>query len=687
MGNKNSFKGMKFIGKIITTRLLRNIMKIKALLILFVIMASSFFSCRSVQQYSKPISTEMLKLVHEAVFEVVLEKPVDDTIVYEKKINWDLVPFKMRNDNYHSIGTAFAISKTELMTAFHVIETIEDGYDKYFVRDSQENVYEVDMITGGSKEKDYLIFTVKNKTFDTFFQFERKFNIGDPVFSIGNALGEGIVIRDGLVLGTAPEEYTGGWNRLKTSASSSPGNSGGPIVTPNGKVVAVLTSRRDNIIYSTPVDVILKDDRSVLLYKTKTQYIHILLANEVSNFFETKASLPDTYSNVSRIFREAYIKYYIDSMNALFEEAPEYLGEDNSEYLLNGGNSLWGRSGGLLVSYVDPDDDKWKLKRPFYSPDNIGDDGKMYHADLYYYGFDLYKINKPNSVTLEKICTDPKYIMDLILKNKRTERRIWDNEYRILSYGKPAYTEHFRDSLGRTWINANWKIGFDFTVLIMYILPMPDGPVVLITKQDSASFQEYNWDLQKTCDHIFPAYGAAFDEWDNFFALTQYVPDFLRDMRFNWNSKEQSFSLNSGYISINADKQVFNWNDKSELFLYPAWYKQDNKIEFGILRISILADQRDKEKIILHRNIKPDPILGTDFIEDWNDLLLEKFPYNENPVVSKEKNNGFMGSIIKAKQPNPDVCITLYLGMEEPKSEEDINRRFNAIKKGIYIEK
>jgi len=665
-------------------------MKNKALLILFVIEASLIFSCQSAPFYSRPLNAKMLNLVHDAVFEVVLEKPVDDPIVYEKKINWDIVPFVIRNDKYHSIGTAFAISKTELMTAFHVIEAIEDSYGKYFVRDSQGNVYEVDMITGGSKEKDYLIFTVKNKTFDSFFQFERSFNIGDPVFSIGNALGEGIVIRDGLVLGTVPEEDSGRWNILKTSAGGSPGNSGGPLVTSNGKVIALVTARRDNIIYSTPADVILNDDRSVLLYRSKRNFSHILLENKLINFFETQTSLPDTYSNVSRILHEAYIKHYANSMSALFEEAPEYLGEENSEYLLNGGNSLSGRSGGLLISYLDDDDDKWKLRKPFSSPDNLDDDGKLYHTVLdYYYDVDLYKIIRPRSVSLEKICTDTKYIMDLILKNKRTDRVVWDwdNKYRILSYGEPASTGIFRDSLGRTWINANWKIDYDFSVFIMYILPMPDGPVVLTTKQNNASFQEYNWDLQKTCDHIFPAYGASFDEWDNFLALTQYIPDFMRDISFNWNSKEQSFFLNCGDISINADKQVFDWNDKSEIYLYPFWYKQDKKIEFGILKISLLVDQREKERIILQRNIKPDPKLGTNFIENWNDLILGKFPYDENPVVSKEKNTGFMGSIIKAKQAAPDVCFSLYLGQENPQSEEDISRRFNTLKRGVFVEK
>jgi len=158
-------------------------------------------------------------------------------------------------------------------------------------------------------------------------------------------------------------------------------------------------------------------------------------------------------------------------------------------------------------------------------------------------------------------------------------------------------------------------------------------------------------------------------------------------MRFNWNSKEQAFSLNCGHISINANKQVFNWNNNSELYLYPLWYKQDKKTELGILKVSLLVDPREKEKVILQRKVKPDPKLGTELIEDWNDLKLEKFPYNETPVVSKEKNNGFMGSIIKAKQPNPDVCFSLYLEMENPQSEGDISRRFNTLKNGISIQK
>jgi hypothetical protein len=392
---------------------------------MFIILAGSFVSCRPALPYSKSLNSKLLKLVNDAVFEVVLKKSVyDDQIIYEKEINWELVPFAIRNDKYYSIGTAFAISKTELITAFHVMS---NGYDKYYVRDSQGNVYEVDMITGGSSEKDYLIFTVKGKTFDKFFQFEKNYNIGDPVFSIGNALGEGIVIRDGLVLGSVPEEDSGRWKLLKTSANDSPGNSGGPLVTPNGKVIALVTSRRDNIIYSTPADVILNDDRSAFLYRSKNRFSHLVLANKLNNIFEIQASLPDTYINVSWLFREAYIKHYYDSMSTLFKEAPEYLSGENNTYLLN---DFWDgpqwelSSSDLQISYVDPDDDNWKLSSEYTHKYNLDDDGKLYYSRPFYSDIYLYKINKPKSVSLEKICTDHKYIMDIILQNIRTDRTV-----------------------------------------------------------------------------------------------------------------------------------------------------------------------------------------------------------------------------------------------------------------------
>ncbi|GHV78282.1 hypothetical protein AGMMS49944_00730 [Spirochaetia bacterium] len=201
---------------------------------------------------SAGMSAGFLKLVNTAVFEVVVEKSQTDPTVYEQELDWERVPYKIRTDKYNSIGTAFAISETELITAFHVVNLGVESmtYDRYFIRDSEGQVYELDQINAGSNEKDFVIFTVKDRTFPDYFEFEERFETNDPVFSIGNALGEGIVIRNGLILGTVPEDESGRWNRLKSSADVNPGNSGGPLVTPGGKVVSLVTHKADNILYS-----------------------------------------------------------------------------------------------------------------------------------------------------------------------------------------------------------------------------------------------------------------------------------------------------------------------------------------------------------------------------------------------------------------------------------------------------
>ena len=660
-------------------------MKCRLLPLFFPVLAGLFFSCISspLTSNSGPLSANILDLVQNAVFEVVIEKPAEKQIIYDRELNWDNVPYAIRSDSYYSIGTAFAISNTELVTAFHVINLGYESmvYNKYFIRDSQGMVYEVDRVTGGSNEKDYLIFTVKGRTFNKYFQFERNYKTGDPVFSIGNALGEGIVVRTGLVLGTVPEEDSGRWNLLKSSADGNPGNSGGPLVTPGGKVVALVTARQDNIIYSLPADVILEGSRSALSYRTRPLFGHLILVNKLNNIFETSASLPDTYTGVRNTIRAAYVKNYDTAMSALFNEAPEYISGPNNAFLLDSSLS----SSFPEISFVDPNDDNWKLSAlsrsaRTYSLDN---DGRLYHIQVS--GFNFYKIKRPKTVSLESIYNDPKYIMDLILQNIRTERTLWGNDkYRMLSYGQPASTGRYQDALGRIWITTQWILEFADEVHIMYILPLPDGPVLISTSQDSSFLQDFEWDLRKVCDHLFTAYAAAFEDWNDFLAMRQFTPSFLQNIRFQWNSNEQSFSLSCGDIRINANRNVFEWAGNSELFLAPSWYKLKDAAVFGFRKIILNKDPWGDDYIILYRNILPDPKLGSRVMENWNNLLSERHPFNGIPAVSARDNTGSIGAILNNK-PSTDTLISVYLSMENNLDEENLLSRFNALRQSISI--
>jgi hypothetical protein len=324
------------------------------------------------------------------------------------------------------------------------------------------------------------------------------------------------------------------------------------------------------------------------------------------------------------------------------------------------------------------------------------DDGKLMYDSDYYSDYaaeiNFYKIKKPLSVPLEEICTDPKYIMDMILQNIRTERTLWgrdwdsnSDKYRILSYGPPSSTGQFRDTLGRNWITAYWNIDYNDEVLLMYILPLPDGPAVITTTQDSGSQNEWDWDLQKICDHIFTFYNASFTDWIDFMNLKEYIPDFFKDLRFEWDSEKRRFIFDCGPYSLDIDTRVFDWDDDSELYLAPAWFKLDDKPVFDLKTIILYSDVRGKESFSLRRRVKPDSRLDVNTRENWNDWAAEKFPYDGTPVISVKDNTGSVGSIEKAQKPHSDTIFLLYLSMKNPLNEENLTQRLNAVKQGLVI--
>jgi hypothetical protein len=637
-------------------------------------------SCPTIQSGpGSGLSQAAFDLAQNAVFEVVQLKPVEDTTTYEKDLDWSTVPFSIRNDKYNSIGTAFAISGTELITAFHVINLGFESmvYKQYYIRNKAGEVFEIDQIIGGSNEKYFLIFTVKGKTFNAYFEFEKRFREGQQVFSIGNALGEGIVIRNGLVLGTTPEEDSGRWNLLKTSADGNPGNSGGPLVTSDGKVVALVTARKDNILYSLPSSEILDTSRSNLLYRLKLGYGHLILANRATNIFETQLNLPQSYTGIRERLTAEYGTFYGVTMSGLFKDAPEYLTGPNNMWILNATISTVFPQ----IDFVDPNDEEWSLSNMNTKSYNLTDDGILVHAEISDWNF--YKIKKPKSVNLAR-SYEPKYIMDTILQNIRIDRTLGNDRYRILSFGEPKLLSNYTDPLGRTWQTAQWLIEFVDQVLIAYILPLPDGAAVITTRKASSTRDVYEWDLRKICDHIWAAYNGTFAGWSEFLG-TRHVPGFLKNLNYRWQESAKQVSFTTGDIAFSANDSVYEWTNNSELFLGPSNYLLNGNVLFGIRRITLSLDSRQKEYISLVKRLKPDQRMPNNSQESWNDVYNEKFPFNGSPAISPKDNEGVIGAVLQPPSQNPNLRYTLYLSMENPQNEDNVQKRFNAFKSGVTI--
>ncbi len=70
------------------------------------------------------LDKKTVELVNAATYEVVVPKPVKESLTYEKPLPLDLLPYAQRKDNYYPIGTAFAIAPDRFVSAGHVLKQL-----------------------------------------------------------------------------------------------------------------------------------------------------------------------------------------------------------------------------------------------------------------------------------------------------------------------------------------------------------------------------------------------------------------------------------------------------------------------------------------------------------------------------------------------------------------------------------
>ncbi len=141
---------------------------------------------------SASLPAEIKEFVKDTCFEVVVNKPRHDTLTYEKELPWHLLPYNVRTDKFYSIGTAFAISESDLLTAFHVIDLKNNSrvFTDFYIRDAKGNIYEVDTVRAFDSHRDFIKFTVKGRKFKKFLKLQSNYEINESVHAIGNAYGE-----------------------------------------------------------------------------------------------------------------------------------------------------------------------------------------------------------------------------------------------------------------------------------------------------------------------------------------------------------------------------------------------------------------------------------------------------------------------------------------------------------------
>lgn len=135
-------------------------------------------------------------------------------------------------------GSGFVVRSTahrsELITNFHVVaEGYVNGDREVKVRRNNQTLDGT--ITDASESNDLAVIRI-HESFPALRFADEEPSVGDPVMALGSPIGLGGTVTSGIVSAFREEQ---GLKYLQFSAPISPGNSGGPVIDAQGRVVGV----------------------------------------------------------------------------------------------------------------------------------------------------------------------------------------------------------------------------------------------------------------------------------------------------------------------------------------------------------------------------------------------------------------------------------------------------------------
>ena len=560
--------------------------------------------------------------IRAATFEVVQKKPDDGAVTYDRPLPLELIPYQQRIDKYRSIGTAFSIGGNRYVTASHVFHL---GAGSQFgppaLRDAAGNVYDIEKVWKFSDREDFVEFSLSHEPRDV-----GKFELGpppaldDPVFAVGNALGEGVVIRDGVFTSETPEEENGEWKWVRFSAAASPGNSGGPLIDQAGRVIGVVLRRSEseNLNYALPIERVtaLKEGEGHLGGRVPIR-VPILDASETSEVHESiRLPEPPTefFDDVRKLTRQQ------------IEQGEHALLEHNHDRLFpNGSKSSQLLHTGLSTPFPrvirESQDGLWRANAEQTQTFQLDHNGFI----EIYRGF--VRLRRPDDISLAALYGDSKLYMDLLLKGYAVRRQVGSESVKVTSLGKARWNSTHTDAYGRTWQVNIWDEPWADAVLLTMSLPTPEGYVALIGSMASGYWQSAMDRDAMMADYFFVSMGGTLWQWQEFLAQKNAAPRVFSefkiaidpDHRLEFHSHRAELIVTSELVPLSRDTQ---------LWLKLNFFRDAERVVWDVSGISVEESSQKRNWAEFWRISQPDPDMPESFQSQWHKLQQREFPYN-----------------------------------------------------------
>ncbi|HEY9132250.1 MAG TPA: serine protease [Dyella sp.] len=628
----------------------------------------------------------ILPKVQAATFEVVIPKPVNDSLSYEKPLPLDQLPFQFRNDKYFSIGTAFAIGNHRYATAAHVFDAgMGSLMGEPALRDANGKVFAVDKIVKFSREKDFVVFTLKDAPDTQALETNTAPAMNDVVYAVGNALGTGVVIRDGLYTSNTPEEQDGRWKWMRFSAAASPGNSGGPLLDKDGKIIGIvlMKSPGENLNYALPIDFILKAPDNLAEIDTRMTYQLDVLDSSKTSTFKTQFALPKTFKEFTEVYQTQF--------NATIDGQLADLLKDNKDNLFpvgNGSNELLHSSSNtdpFPTLIVRSNNGVWSFAQRNIHKETLSNNGFITSGVAGHEA--LIHLRKPDNIGVKQLYADPKLMMDLMLKALPLERTVGSEKIKITSLGKPSEDTVFTDSYQRKWQVRVWPVAYDDSMLVTFSLPVPDGYVTMMRTTRPAHLHDHMIDLRTITNFFDVSYSGTLAQWKEFLQQKTLLPavldridiDFAYAHSFKYQSKRVSFDYTPDLQKIDQD---------SQLILGFSYFKDGDKVVWDVSDVLIKANVDNDELVRVNRHIAPSEDLDTSYQNYWKKVLRRDHPddgaaYNEDDMTYISMVGGAPDKT--GAEAKPSVLYTASYGAEGSRPQDAMKTKLDLLMRNLQV--
>jgi hypothetical protein len=577
------------------------------------------------------LDKELIGKLNHGIYEVVTPKLEDKKIIYARKLPFEKLDYVERTEKYHSIGTAFFINEKQLMTAEHVFSLMYFSLHKdYFIRDIAGKVYPIHKVYKYSTRRDMMVFDLEKYPKEkTILRLNRKVEIGDTVFSAGNALGEGISYRAGQVASFTPERAYGDWENIRFSSPASPGNSGGPLLNTEGEVVGLIVRKNRSENYNIAVPV---SEMDKLTGQAEFHFRNITMSIEGTSEslirdWTHQVPLPATLQEITSDSQMSLGAFY----QGLREELTENVKEKNFPHGKRFRFYLRNQPvvHGFAAIMPDINFRKWVAQPQPLEKEPLAEDQNVYHGSSEHFDMQVI-VEKPTDVTLKTFLDSPKMILDTLFAAVPYFRYIGTDKVAVTSLGDPVSKESWQDKLGRIWRSSLWYISYGDRFLYTHCLPYPNGAIcnVLDDTTDLLGL-DYFAGVQESSDELLVGYEGDLDDWQEYLALgKEYLPTFFQQAAMSYAGEHIEISLNN--FQLNFKHPAIS--GKSSLRLHLG-YANDQLLAENLLMFSLFPAKGQPDYYSIRSYYEPSPFSSDYYTSVWEEVVTGKGDFSGKSIT------------------------------------------------------